>query len=282
VLPKPMVDRLLHCCTNRRSRFENGALTVYCPGGQDECNIVHLEGVDGFDDIHMALIDVFARNIGVALHNLLLRIESETNQREVSLLLGETIEMRSRETGNHVRRVSKCSRILGQAIGLPERDLDLLEMAAPLHDVGKIAIPDAILDKPGKLTEDERRVIMTHSQTGWRLLSRQHRPVFQMAAIIAHEHHEKWDGSGYPRGLKGTDISVFGRIVAVADVFDALMSHRCYKTSWPIQEVVAYMSAERGRHFDPQLIDVMVERIDEFLAVRNTYPDPVTPADSDD
>ncbi len=274
VLPKTMVQTLQSCCSTHRSHYQDGALTVFCPGGPDECNIVHLEGVDGFDDIHMALIDVFARNIGVALHNLMLRIESETNQREVSLLLGETIEMRSRETGNHVRRVAKCSRILGEGIGLNDRDLDLLEMAAPLHDIGKIAVPDAVLDKPGALTPEERAIICTHAEIGWQLLSRQHRPVFQVAAIIAREHHEWWDGTGYPRKLKEKEISIYGRIVAVADVFDALLSRRCYKTAWPVKEVLGHMTAETGRHFDPELIEVMVDRIDDFLAVRNTYPDP--------
>jgi response regulator RpfG family c-di-GMP phosphodiesterase len=274
VLPEAMTASLKRCQETRRSHFENGTLTVYCPSNADECNIVHFEGVEGFDAAHMALIDVFARNIGIALHNLLLRIEGETNQREVSLVLGETIEVRSRETGNHVRRVAKTARLLAEALALSERELDLLEMAAPLHDIGKIAIPDAILDKPGALDDEERRVMRTHSEIGRKLLSRQNRPVFQVAALIAHEHHEKWDGTGYPRGLSGTGISVYGRIVAVADVFDALLSPRCYKEAWPVDRVVDYMATERGRHFDPALIDILVQRLDEFLAVRAAYPDP--------
>lgn len=273
-LPKQLVEVLNACRENRRSHYENGALTVFCPGGDDECNVVHLEGVEGFDEIQMALVNVFARNIGVALHNLLLRIESETNQREVSLVLGETIEARSRETGNHVRRVAKCSRLLGEKLGLPDRELDLLEMAAPLHDIGKIAIPDAILDKPGRLTDGERAIMSTHAETGWRLLSHQPRPVFQVASMIARDHHEKWDGSGYPNKLAGEDISLYGRIVAVADVFDALLSERCYKPAWPVDKVLEHMKAESGRHFDPAIIDAMFTDIERFLDVRDAYPDP--------
>jgi len=275
-LPPKLIQRFKECCASRRSFHGDGSLTVYCPGGSEECNIVHIDGIDGFDDIDMALVDVFARNIGVALHNLLLRIESETNQREVSLLLGETIEARSRETGNHVRRVAKCSRILGEGVGLTERELELLETAAPLHDVGKIAVPDAVLDKPGPLNDDERALMREHAAVGWKLLSRQGRPVFQVAAMVAREHHEKWDGTGYPRGLRGEEIGVFGRIVAVADVFDALLSARCYKRAWSLDRAVAHMREERGRHFDPRLVDVLLDRLDDILAVRDTYPDPET------
>jgi response regulator RpfG family c-di-GMP phosphodiesterase len=150
----------------------------------------------------------------------------------------------------------------------------MLEMAAPLHDLGKIGIPDAILNKPGRLTEDEWAVMQTHAALGYALLRNSRRPILQAGAIIAHQHHEKYDGLGYPRGLKGEEIHLYGRIGALVDVFDALASNRCYKRAWPIDAVMAYIGRERGSHFDPRLVDILTDQLDVFVAVREQYPDP--------
>ncbi len=142
-------------------------------------------------------------------------------------------------------------------------------MAAPLHDVGKIGISDSILNKPGRLTPEERRIMETHADIGYQILGQSVRPVFKAASIVAHEHHEKWDGGGYPRGLAGEDIHIYGRIVGLVDVFDALAHERVYKPAMPLEKCIAIITEERGRHFDPRLVDLFLEHLDEFVSGEN-------------
>ncbi|MBD3222558.1 HD domain-containing protein [bacterium] len=191
-------------------------------------------------------------------------------QREVIHTLGEVVENRSRETGGHIDRVALGSALLGKLAGLSARQCELLRMAAPMHDVGKIAIPDAILNKPGKLTDEEMDVMKQHAEIGAHILSQSSRPIFRAAAIIAAEHHEHWDGAGYPAGLAGEDIHVYGRIVAIVDCFDALTSDRCYRKAMPLAKALDIMRSERGTHFDPELFDLFLANIDEFVALCET------------
>ncbi|GKT30773.1 hypothetical protein ADUPG1_001690 [Aduncisulcus paluster] len=142
-----------------------------------------------------------------------------------------------------------------------------------MHDIGKVAIPDAILNKPGRFDEEERRVMDTHAKLGYEMLKNSHRPLLQLAATVAYEHHEKWDGSGYPRKLQGEDIHIAGRITAVADVFDALGSDRVYKKAWDDARIFNLFKEERGKHFDPKLIDIFFDNLDEFLKVREQFKD---------
>jgi HD-GYP domain-containing protein (c-di-GMP phosphodiesterase class II) len=199
--------------------------------------------------------------------------ELEETQREMIYRLGELGETRSKETGNHVKRVAKYSYILAQKCALSEDDCNLIFLASPMHDIGKVAIPDAVLNKPGKLSIDEWEVMKTHSEIGYSLFNSSKRPILKASAIISNTHHEKYDGSGYPNGLKGEAIPIMGRITAIADVFDALGSERCYKKAWPLEEVLNFFKQERGKHFDPELIDLFFEHLDEFLQVRNKYSD---------
>lgn len=194
-------------------------------------------------------------------------------QHEMLSLLGEVGETRSHETGNHVRRVAKYARILGELYGLEEEDIRLLYSASPMHDIGKIGISDAILLKPGKLDPDEYDVMKTHSTIGYDILKNSSRPLLKAAAIIAREHHEKWDGSGYPNALNGKDIHIYGRITALADVFDALSCERVYKKAWPMDKIIEFVQSERGRHFDPDLVDMFMENIDMFKEVADKYQD---------
>jgi len=153
---------------------------------------------------------------------------------------------------------------------------ELIKRASPLHDIGKVGIPDAILHKPGKLTPEEWEIMKTHAQLGQDMLSGSDLalfPLFQIGATIAGNHHEKWNGSGYPRGLKGEDIPLEGRIVALADVFDALGSDRCYKQAWPLDQVLALIKEEKGEHFDPLLVDLMLANLEKFLDIREQYKD---------
>jgi putative two-component system response regulator len=140
-----------------------------------------------------------------------------------------------------------------------------------MHDIGKVGIPDHILNKPGKLTPDEWEIMKTHSRLGFEMLSVSQRPLLQMAATIAYEHHEKWSGEGYPRGLKGEDISIAGRISAVADVFDALGSERCYKQGWALDKILAYFEEEKAKHFDPIMVDLFFKHLDKFIIIREKY-----------
>lgn len=199
--------------------------------------------------------------------------EIENTQKEVIFTMGAIGESRSKETGNHVRRVAEYSRILALGYGLDKNTANLLKEASPMHDIGKVGIPDSILEKPGKLNDEEWIVMKTHAQLGYDMLKHSKRTILQAASIVAHEHHEKWDGSGYPRGLKGEDIHIFGRITAIADVFDALGSDRCYKKAWKLEDIKKYFKDNRGKHFDPKLVDIFFKSLDELLFVREKYKD---------
>ena len=199
--------------------------------------------------------------------------EIEELQKEVIFTMGSIAEFRSKETGEHIKRVAKYSRILAAAYGLCEDDIDMLELASPMHDIGKIAIPDAILNKPGKLTNEEFDIIKTHAQKGHDMLGISNRPLFKVASQIALSHHEKYDGTGYPNSLKGEDIPIFGRITALADVFDALGSDRCYKKAWEIEKVFEFIKDQKGKHFDPKLVELFFENIDHILKIRDDYKD---------
>lgn len=211
--------------------------------------------------------------IGREIDAALLREELETTQREIIYTLAEAGEMRSKETGYHVKRVAEYSALLAKLIDLPQKQIDLIRVAAPLHDLGKIAIPDSILLKPARLTAEERQVMETHALLGYQMLDHSHRKIFQMAAIIAYEHHEKWNGTGYPRGLSGEDIHIAGRIVAIADVYDALANERCYKPAWEHSRIISLFQEERGAHFDPTLVDLFLANQDSFLEINEKYKD---------
>lgn len=221
------------------------------------------------------LVKLFLQNAAIAFENVLLRDEVEGTQRDIVYMLGESIETRSKETGQHVRRVAEYARIIALGTGLSEKEATVLHMAAPLHDFGKLGIPDSILHKAGKLDAAEWEVMKTHAQIGAEMLGKSKREILQAASLLAGHHHEKWDGTGYPNGLKGEDIHIYGRIGALADVFDALGSRRCYKDPWPLDEVVKYLNDQRGIHFDPKLVDWILTHMEELLQVRKTFPDEV-------
>ena len=212
----------------------------------------------------------------ISIHNditdvIRLGEEIRTTQKELLYILGEVAESRSKETGHHVKRVAEYSRLLGELAGLDEDGVELLAIAAPMHDVGKIAIPDAILLKPGPLTEEEFDVMKRHTLLGGELFAHSDRPFMEAARIVALEHHENYDGSGYPCGKRGEEIHIFGRIVALADVFDALSMDRVYKKRWPLRKIVGFLKKERGRKFDPRLTDLFLEHIDLFLEIREKF-----------
>lgn len=222
------------------------------------------------DKEHLLLAATYT---GSQLEAVSLQEEIENTQKEIIFTLAETGEKRSKETGNHVKRVAEYSYVLALEYGFSHEEADLLKNASPLHDIGKIAIPDAILLKPGLLTDEERHVMKTHTALGYDMLCHSDRNLLKAAAIVADQHHEKWDGTGYPKGLGGEDIHIYGRITAVADVFDALGCDRVYKDAWPMDRIETLFHEERGFHFDPDLVDVFFKVKDHLLQIRDLYLD---------
>ncbi len=225
----------------------------------------------------MNLIEMLARSLSAIVRGRHLRLQSEINrirwqraQLEVLHKLVAASEFRDNETGEHIQRMSKYAVVIGKHYGLEPEHLELLEQAAPMHDIGKLGIPDSILQKPGRLTDDEMEVMKGHTLIGGEILSGSH-VLLEASRQIAESHHEKWDGTGYPRGLKGKDIPLLGRICAIADVFDALTMERPYKEPWPVAKAVALIESEAGRHFDPELVAAFKEGLDEILMIKELY-----------
>jgi len=218
-----------------------------------------------FDEFNaqMKQINISSKEIAI------LNEEIENTQKEVVFTMGAIGETRSKETGNHVKRVAQYSKILALHYGLSQKEAEMLKQASPMHDIGKVGIPDLILNKPGRFDTNERKIMDTHAKLGYDMLNYSTKPLLKLAATIAYEHHEKWDGSGYPQGLKGQDINIAGRITAVADVFDALGSNRVYKKAWDDERIFKLFKEERAKHFDPKLIDIFFNNLDEFLLVRD-------------
>jgi putative two-component system response regulator len=200
--------------------------------------------------------------------------EIEETQREFILRVGTIAETRSRETGNHVKRVAKYSAILARKCNLSNEEVTLLEFASPMHDIGKVGIPDAILNKPAKLTPEEFEIMKKHTEIGYEMIGLSDKKLLQTAGIIALTHHEQWSGNGYPKGLKQNEIPIFGRITAVADVFDAVGSDRCYKKAWHLDKILEHFKNERGKLFDPDLIDIFFKNLSLFLSIKKKYEDP--------
>lgn len=221
------------------------------------------------------------------LHNTVLRqneaLEAKVRERtrelnesrlEVIRRLGRAAEYRDNETGFHILRMSHYAAALATAIGMSAHEVEMLLNASPMHDIGKIGIPDRILLKPGKLDRDEWQIMQTHSAIGYEILSGHDSDLMQLAAQIAITHHEKWDGSGYPNSLSGNEIPLPGRIVAICDVFDALTTARPYKLAWSIERTLEFMKEQRESHFDPELIDHFFGLLPEVLAIRERYAEP--------
>ncbi|CAH1222607.1 hypothetical protein PAECIP111893_04873 [Paenibacillus plantiphilus] len=226
-----------------------------------------------FTSIDLEHLTLAASYAGKSLESVMLHEEIAATQREIIFAMGEIGESRSKETGNHVKRVAEYSYILALGYGLSVEEAEQLKMVSPMHDIGKVAIPDAVLHKPGKLTEEEFELMKQHTITGYNLLKSSGRELMKMASIVAYEHHEKWDGTGYPRGLNGEDIHLYGRITAIADVFDALGSDRVYKKAWELDRILKLFEEERGRHFDPHLVDIFLQQFPKLLTIRQNYRD---------
>ena len=183
------------------------------------------------------------------------------------------METRSVDTSRHTARVGKSAHLLGLKLGLPESSLEVLRLVAPMHDLGKVGIPDALLNKPGKLTAEEYACVKAHTTIGYNILKGSKRRLLNTAAQVCLQHHERWDGTGYPFGLRGQEIDILGRIVGLVDVFDAVSNDRPYKRRWPADQVLEYIQGERGRQFDPELVDLFISHFDEFVTLEREEHD---------
>lgn len=194
-----------------------------------------------------------------------------TRERDTIFRLSRAAEYRDPETGAHVMRMAHYSRLIARQLGLDAEFQDVLFQAAPMHDIGKVGTPDHILLKPGRLTDDEMVIMRKHAEIGYEILRDSESPFLDLASVIALSHHEKFDGSGYPQGLAGTDIPIAGRIVAVADVLDALTSERPYKRAWSVEDAQRYVNENKGSHFDPACVEALMAVWPEVLAIRDRY-----------
>jgi len=217
---------------------------------------------------HLALYDMHRE----LRHKVMVQTEQLIDTRlQIIHRLGRAAEFKDNETGLHVIRMSHYSRLIAEAYGGNEEWSDLVFCASPMHDIGKIGIPDRVLLKPGKLDKDEWEIMMTHSAIGGEIIGTDDSPLLKLSATIAMTHHEKWDGSGYPNGAIGEDIALEGRIVAIADVFDALTSERPYKKAWSIEDAVKFIDDNSGSHFDPKLVLLFHEVLPQILDIKEQY-----------
>jgi len=272
-LDKSVVSDLHSAIEVGHNLYNEGRFTGFFKSSRGTENLVHMAGLGAISQLDRSLLEVFANNVGVAFENIELHHDIEETQREIVYMLGEAVETRSKETGNHVKRVAEISKLLALDIGMSAEEAEIIRLASPMHDVGKIGIPDAILNKPGKHTPEEWDIMKTHAQLGYDMLKNSKRRILRAGAIIARDHHEKWTGGGYPRNLKSNDIHIYGRISAVADVFDALGSDRCYKKAWCMDKIINLFKEEHGQHFDPRLVDSLLNNIDKVIAIRDHYAD---------
>jgi len=253
--------------------YTNNCLLLYFKSDSNIDNLIFIDNVPGLSEFDINLGRMFCNNVSMSLDNIYLNDEIENTQKEIIYTLGEITETRSKETGNHVKRVAEYSKLLALKYGLSSKEAEIIQLSSPMHDVGKLAIPDIILNKPGKLTNEEFNIMKSHSKIGYEMLKNSHKPLMKTASIIALEHHERYDGTGYPYGLKGDSISIEGRITAVADVFDALGSSRSYKEAWDMESIYALLKDQKGRHFDPDLINIFFDNLKEFLDIKENYDD---------
>lgn len=266
-LDSQILEKLAFAEEKRESFFDEDTFIGYYETHNGHKNFIYMNGCNRLSEDDKRLIHIFSSNISIAFDNVYLDKEVAETQAEVIYTLGEVMENRSKETANHVKRVAQYTHMISLKYGLDEEESFILKSASPLHDIGKIGIEDSILLKPGALSKEEFVIMKTHAEIGYDILKTSTRSILKAAAIVAYEHHEKYDGSGYPNAKKGDDIHIYGRIVAIADVFDALTHKRVYKSAWSFDDAIKYLLDNKGTHFDPSLVDIFVSNIDKVKEI---------------
>ena len=268
-----ILSDILNAFQQKKNLFFPDRFVIYCSSKTGAENLVYLEGFPQMSEWESDLLELFAVNIGVAFDNIHLNKQVEIARNEVIFTLGEIAENRSVETGHHVKRVAEIAKIIAKGYGLPEAEVELLHLAASVHDIGKMAIPANVLYKAGKVTPDEFEVIKTHASIGYEMMKGSKQEALHAGAIIARQHHEYYDGTGYPQKLKGEEIHLYSRIVALADVFDALGNRRIYKEAWSLDKILDYIKQQRGKQFESVLVDILLDNIDEVVKIREQHSD---------
>jgi response regulator RpfG family c-di-GMP phosphodiesterase len=272
-LPPKIAQRFEEVLQLKNSKHYRDAYVFYCPTPAGGSELVYISHRAALTDLDKQLLEIYVQNLAVTFGNISLQDDLQESSKELVFTLTNIVETRSNETGAHILRVSLVSERLAQLKGLSDYESMLIRIASPLHDIGKIGIPDAILHKPDKLNAAEWEVMKKHVDYGVAILKRSKSELMAIATQIAGTHHERWDGSGYPHQLKGEEIPIAGRITTLADVFDALSSKRCYKSAWDSNEVIDFINAERGKQFDPSLVDLFLAHYDEFVEICRRHPD---------
>lgn len=257
---------------DRNLLIQDGAIHLY-EDARHFRFLLHVSEVRRLELQDRQLLDIFASNVSVAFENLRLNREIIGTQEELITRLSEVVETRSHDTAQHVRRVGEFCELIAGQLGMDEETVHDLKMASTMHDIGKIGIPDEILLKPDILTEQEFSVVKTHTDIGYAILKDSSRPLLQIAALICLQHHERYDGKGYPAGLEGGDIHINARIVSICDVFDAVTHGRLHREPWATGKAIEYLKSERGKSFDSDLVDILIENIDTAVQINSSYPD---------
>jgi response regulator RpfG family c-di-GMP phosphodiesterase len=275
-LPGDVKEYIIEAISLQTSIINDNIYVGFYQFGKDVTSILYLEHNTALTPLQVRILELFAANVSLTFENLTGKENVQQTQKELILIIGDAIEQRSKETGAHVRRVALMSEMFAQHLGMSEKFIETIRYAAPLHDVGKIGIPENILHKPGKLDAQEWAIMKTHAEKGYKLLAESNRIIAKMGARIAYTHHERWDGQGYPRGLVGEETPIEGRIMAIVDVVDALLSKRSYKPAWPPEQVKEYLIEQSGKQFDPTLCDACLVLLDKFVAMQRDLPDEKT------
>ena len=273
------IKRLISETFARKTHYSDDQCFIgyYETGDLDNsaASVLFIEFEEDAEHFKTNLAELYVTNVALVLDGLTQRHEIERTQTEMLYLVSEAIETRSHHMGSHTHRVSLLSALFAEKLGLSDRYINAIKIAAPLHDIGKVAVADDILNKPDKLTEQEWGVMKTHAALGSEILARSKASIAQLGARIAHYQHENWDGTGYPEGLQGEEIPLEARITAIANVFDTLGNDRCYRKKWQMEEIKDYIAAQRGLQFEPRLVDILFAHFEEFAAIRQQYPDTI-------
>ena len=247
-------------------------LVVYCESRTKKGSLLYFSGLPRkLTETDKNLVKMFSKNVQIAFDNVLLNKDVEDTQREIIERLADAMETRY-GSKNHTPRMIKICEILGRAACLSKEDIKTLSLAIPLHDIGKIRISDNIMLNPGSLDKEEMLEVRNHGQIGYNLLKDSNRPLIKTAALISRDHHEYWNGKGYPKGKSGEGIHIFCRIISLADAFDAMRSKRSYKEAWPLEKVMDVIAAEKGQQFDPKIVEYLQENIVEIESIMQRFP----------
>ena len=279
----PDMDGYEVCRRLKEDPRTKAAPIIFVTAKDEESDETHGFSLGGADYITKPISPAIVRariHTLLALYDQIRELDRKVKQRttdlnnsrlEIIRRLGRAAEFKDNETGMHVIRMSHYSRIIAKGIGLSDVEADQILSAAPMQDIGKIGMPDRILLKPEKLDEEEWTLMQKHPEYGANIIGDHESDLLRMAKEVALTHHEKWNGEGYPRGLVGEEIPLVGRIIAIADVFDALTTQRPYKQAWPVDKALNFIKDEKGKHFDPALVDIFLDNIDEVLDVKEQY-----------